>query len=217
MEKITNSIASKIASELEFDENKREVVAYGTFAILHTIVSISLVAIFGAVFGVALEALTISFTTSVLRKYSGGVHASSPGRCAAIGTILCIGQALLIVLLAPRVNVVIAIILGIIVFVISIYLVLRLAPVDSTAKPIKREEKRKQMRRCSIYILVTYFVFAVTLIVLYHVTNNFRFITFTLCIYIGILWQVFTLTKIGHKAVNNLDRFFICIFSIIRR
>lgn len=217
MEKITNSIASKIASELEFDENKREVIAYGTFAILQTIISISLVAIFGALFGVALEALIISFTTSILRKYSGGVHASSPGRCAAIGTILCIGQALLIVLLAPRVNVVIAIILGIMVFAISIYLVLRLAPVDSTAKPIKREEKRKQMRRCSIYILSTYFVLVTLLIMLYAITNNSRLIVFDLCIYIGIAWQVFTLTKLGHKAVNNLDRSFIYIFSKIRR
>ena len=99
MEKLSNNIANKVASELTLDENNREVIAYGTFALIQMLLSITLVFLFGLLFHVAFEALIISFTGSILRKYSGGVHASSPGICTFIGTIVCVGQAVLISLL----------------------------------------------------------------------------------------------------------------------
>ena len=78
MEKLSNNIANKVALELSLDDDNREVIAYGTFALIQMLFSIILVFLFGLLFHVAFEALIISFTGSILRKYSGGVHASSP-------------------------------------------------------------------------------------------------------------------------------------------
>ena len=37
---------------------------------------------------------------------------------------------------------------------------------------------------------------------------------YSLCIYVGVLWQVFTLTKAGHVIVKIIDSLFIKIFTL---
>ena len=166
--KLTDNIAEKVGSELDLDNDRKEVIAYGTFALLHTMLSIVLVIIFGLLFGVLTEALIVSFTISILRKYSGGAHASSPGTCAIIGTVVSIGQALLISsVMTSLINLKLFILLGLLIFVWSYYIIFKLAPVDSVAKPIKTQKKRERMKKGSILILDAYLVIIVLNIIMY--------------------------------------------------
>jgi PiT family inorganic phosphate transporter len=91
--RISESIANKISSELNLDKDNREVIAYGAFALLQTLLSILLVAALGALFHVVTEALIVSFAISILRKYSGGVHASSSDSCSIIGAFISVKVA----------------------------------------------------------------------------------------------------------------------------
>ena len=68
IEEVCRNISDYIAIELNLDEEKKSVINYGIFAFIHMIICIVLVAFFGAIFNVFLEALIISFTTSILRK-----------------------------------------------------------------------------------------------------------------------------------------------------
>lgn len=206
MERLANNIANKLAGELNLDRNNREVIAYGAFAILQMVFSIILVTIFGWLFHVAFEALIISFTASILRKYSGGVHASSPAICTLIGIIVCVGQAILIsFLIGSGVNLNVFIMLGAVIFIWSYYIIYKLAPVDSAAKPIVKEEKRKRMKRGSILVLSAYLFFAILFIMLYINTVQRKFVFYVLCLYSGILWQAFTLTAPGHLLIGKID------------
>ncbi len=209
MEKLSRVFAEKIALELNLDINKKEVITYGMFVLLQMILSIALVIIFGSVFNVLIEALIISFTTSILRKYSGGVHANSSGACIVIGTIICIGQAFIIkVLTGYDINLNLNIIVGSLIFIWSYYTVYKLAPVDSPAKPIKKESKRKRMRKGSIIILTAYLIIVIISLVMYSYTGDRNFIKYYSCIYIGVLWQVFTLTTYGHFIMKKIDALF---------
>jgi len=209
MEKLSRVFADKIALELNLDINKKEVIAYGMFALLQMVLSIALVIIFGSVFNVLIETLIISFTTSILRKYSGGVHANSSGACIIIGTIICIGQAFIIkVLTGYDINLNLNIIVGSLIFIWSYYTVYTLAPVDSPAKPIKKEAKRKRMRKGSIIILTAYLIIVIISLIMYSYTGDRNFIKYYLCIYIGVLWQVFTLTTYGHFIMKKIDALF---------
>ena len=206
MEKLSNNIAAKVASELTLDEDNRAVIAYGTFALIQMLFSITLVFLFGSLFHVAFEALIISFTASILRKYSGGVHASSPGICTFIGTIVCVGQAGLISLLINSVfNLKLIIILGAVIFIWSYYIIYKLAPVDSASKPIVKEEKRKRMKKGSIILLSLYLIITVFLILFYISSVERKLLVYALCLYAGVLWQVFTLTEPGHLLIGNID------------
>ncbi|WP_298842498.1 accessory gene regulator ArgB-like protein [Clostridium sp.] len=208
MEKLSNNIANKVASELSLNNDNKEVIAYGSFAIMQMLFSIILVFIFGMIFHVALEALIISFTGSMLRKYSGGVHASSPGNCNFIGIVVCVGQAMLVsFLISPLVNLKLIIILGVVIFIWSYYIIFKLAPVDSVAKPIVKVEKRNRMKKGSIILLSVYLVITVFFILLYISNGEKKLLFYALCLYLGILWQTFTLTTPGHLLVGNVDNF----------
>jgi len=208
MEKLANKIANKVASELSLDQDNREVIAYGTFALIQMLFSIILVFIFGIVFHVAFEAIIISFAGAILRKYSGGVHASSPGICTFIGTFICVGQAVLLsLLLNSLVNLKLILIPGVVIFIWSYYIIYELAPVDSDSKPIVKEEKRRRMKKGAIILLSIYLIITIIFILLYVSTGERNFILYTLCLYSGILWQVFTLTNPGHLFMGKVDSF----------
>lgn len=218
MEKISDRIADKIALELKYDNNKKEIIAYGTFALLHTFISVFLTIVFGYLFGVVIEAIIISFTVSILRKYSGGVHASSSSNCTIIGLIICIGQASIISLIADlKIEFNIVLISLLMTFVWTCYIIYKLAPVDSPAKPIKREEKRKRMKKRSLITLIIYFIIVVFIMILYLKFKKRKFLTYTLCIGGGVLWQSFTLTKEGHLVLSKMDSFFNYIIKKVRK
>ncbi|MFL0267668.1 accessory gene regulator ArgB-like protein [Candidatus Clostridium radicumherbarum] len=213
MERITNNVAAKIAGELKLDNDNREIIAYGIFAIVDIAFSIFLVIIFGLLFHVTYEALIISFTGSILRKYSGGAHASSPGKCATIGTVICLGLALFFkFLLGYIITLRVLFILGIVIFVISYYLIYKLAPVDSPSKPIKKKEKKDRMKKGSIFVLSSYLLLVIISSIIYFYTKNKNFMVYSLCVYGGSMWQVFTLTKAGHSTVHSMDKFLSKIF-----
>ncbi|MCB2339196.1 accessory gene regulator ArgB-like protein [Clostridium estertheticum] len=208
MEKISNNIANKVALALSLDDDNREVISYGVFALMQTFFSVILVFIFGLLFNVAFEALIISFTAAILRKYSGGVHASSPGNCTFIGTIVCVGQAILISLLLNfLVDFKLVITLEVVIFIWSYYIIHKLAPVDSIAKPIVKEEKRNRMKKGSIILLSIYLAITVLLILLYISSGEKKLMFYVLCLYSGILWQTFTITYPGHLLVGKVDLF----------
>ncbi|MCM8710257.1 accessory gene regulator B family protein [Clostridium sp. SYSU_GA19001] len=218
MEKLADNIAKKISLELKLDSDRKEVIAYGTFALLHTLLSIILVIIFGAVLNVMVEALIISFAISILRKYSGGVHASSPGICASVGTVITLILAVFICFgLNSYISLNLIFASGLICFFWSYYIIIKLAPVDSPAKPIKTQKKRERMKKGSIFILAVYAVIVLLNIYLYMYTKEKRFLIFSLCIYSGTVWQAFTLTTQGHTALKKLDSFLNQLITLLRR
>lgn len=212
-----NNIATKIAKELNLDNDNKEVIAYGMFAIANIMLSIALIMIFGAIFNVFIEALIISFTASVLRKYSGGAHASSPRSCAVIGTFIAVGQALVVLFIAKYIlNIFVIILLGFITFSLSYYLIDKLAPVDSLAKPIRTIAKKSKMKKGSIFILIIYIVIILINLFLYIHTMKYDFLIYSLCIYVGTVWQCFTLTTVGHDTINKIDFFLNKILRVKR-
>jgi accessory gene regulator B len=217
MERLSSNIATKIAEELKLSEDQKEVIAYGTFALIQTIVSIIIFIIFGSIFNVLVEVLIISFTTSILRKYSGGIHASSPGICTTIGTVICIAQGWLVkFVLGPWLDYKFSIIIGIIIFSWSYYMIYRLAPVDSPAKPIKTEKKRQRMKKRCYFLLGIYLVITAINMFLFYITMNINYIIYSSGIYVGIVWQVFTLTKLGYLTLGIVDTFLYKVLNNIR-
>lgn len=215
IECISKNIATKVASELNLDKNKREVIAYGTFALFQMIYSIAIVGILGYIFQVGVEALIISFVGSILRKYSGGAHATSPGRCALIGAIICIGQAMLFkFIISLKISLNMILLLGILVFIWSYYIIYKLAPVDSAAKPIKKKEKRTRLKKGSIVILSVYLIITLFILMLYTRIGERSLLIYILSMYGGIAWQMFTLTEKGHLILYKIDAFLRYISNI---
>ena len=196
VEKLCKRLSSFISKELDLEKDKEAVVNYGIFSLIQIFMSIGLVIVFGLIFGVLIEALIASFTGSLLRKSSGGVHADSPGKCTAIGTVMCVG----IGLISKKIDISISlmILIEICIFIWSYIIIFKYAPIDSLAKPIKKEEKRMKLKKASIVILTIHLIIITLNTILFHLSGEEKYIVYSLCMCFSIIWQVFSLTKSAH-------------------
>ncbi|MDU1279265.1 MULTISPECIES: accessory gene regulator ArgB-like protein [Clostridium] len=213
LELLCKNISYNLKKELNLDDDKRSIIEYGLYAVIHMLISILSVAIFGKIFGVMYEALIISFVEAILRKYSGGVHASTPFNCILIGIIVAVVPAYLIKSINLNINYIVFI--GAILYITSLIIIYKLAPVDSPNKPIKKEQKIKKLKKSSLIVLSIYMIIVCYNIIMYYISDSQTFLIYSVCIYAGILWQVFTLTKYGHILVGILDSLLIKIMKMI--
>ena len=177
---------------------------YGAINLLQTINAILWVIIVGFFTGTLYETFLCSITSSTLRKYSGGVHASSPIRCAIIGatTSGLFGIFVNRIFYKSNINIVIA--FCIFSIITSLIIVIRNAPVDCIQKPIDYESKIIFKRKSIILIaLITIVIIAIFFINIGHYCHIF--IKSMASISIGILWQSFTLTKMGIGLLTKVD------------
>lgn len=203
IEALSDKLAKILKDELKLEEEKYEVVKYGLFSFIYIFTSIVLVTLIGGIFGVLIEALFISFTISLLRKSSGGAHSNSEFNCTIIGIVISVVPAIIINNFQYESK--FLYILGVIIFIISFIGAYKLAPVDSPNKPIRTPKKIKRLRKQTFIILGTYLLLAI----FFTTTNNYINIVNTnnlvMCLYTGIIWQIFTLTKLGHKFIYIID------------
>lgn len=206
IESFSKKFSEYISRELDLDKDRCEIINYGFISLIQTLLSIILVALGGILFRVLIESLLVAFTISTLRKSSGGVHASTPRKCAIFGAIISIGIAILCRNI--EVNIILSIFVGIFIFIYSTYTVYKLAPVDSEKKPIRSENKIKRLKRKSLLIIFLYLIIIVINYILCIWGDKVNIISYNLCIYFGMLWQVFSLTSNGHKFVRKIDLLF---------
>ncbi|ABR35303.1 accessory gene regulator ArgB-like protein [Clostridium beijerinckii] len=206
---LTEKIATKIGNNaklfLNVNEEQEQIIVYGAINLFQMLFAILWVIIAGLLFGVFYEALIFSISASILRKYSGGVHASSPSRCVIIGTFSAVLAGILINNIFYSINSInVAVISGAII-IFAFITVFRNAPVDSIKKPIKNIETRKQFKRKSIF---TIFIFSFIIIILFMLNEKFSelyYIKLIESISVGVLWQTITLTKNGINFLNKVD------------
>ena len=96
IEKASRAIASKTADILNLDEDRQEILEYGALNFLQTLLSVALIILFGILANSLLQILVLSLTAALLRQYSGGVHATSPYRCAALSVMIFGGLSLFV-------------------------------------------------------------------------------------------------------------------------
>jgi len=209
MEKLVRKQASKMAASLGYDAEKEAVVAYGLIAIVQICITLALVLIFGLIVGAPLEAMIVCLSVSILRKYSGGVHADNAEFCTTFSVIYCtitavLSKWLIVAYSAFPMALAIAII-----YVAAFAIAIRYVPVDSPNKPIKTEKKIKRMRKGSFIILAVYFALSALFYALSFQTPAYRSLGISMLF--GVAWQVLTLTPIGaillHK-LNDLPKYF---------
>lgn len=205
MERFSKNIAKEISQTLQYDTEKEAVIAYGLLGILQLLTNIGLTLLLGFFFGVPMQALFLSFTVSLLRRFSGGAHASSLNLCTIVGLVYSIAFAKTSVFLASHVDSLwLPLVFGLLSLFASWVTVALRAPVDSPKKPIRSAAKKQRMRRGSFSILALYTILFIVLFILgcYQLT----FLSFGYSLVFGVLWQTFSLTPTGIRFLSNLDK-----------
>ncbi len=205
MEQLANKVANKIASELSYPEEQKQVIAYGLIAIFQTLLMTIIVLVLGAILNIFIESAILCFAVSILRKYSGGAHASSIVSCTTIGVVFCIGFGMTCKALgAITMPWILLLGLCMLVFTFAFYIAIKNAPVDSPNKPIRTEQKKKKMKTATILLLFVYMV--VSAILLFNDSRSPIFVSALLSLLLSIVWQMGSLTKPGKVFLEGLDR-----------
>lgn len=216
IEKLSNSLAKSLGEYLEYSEEQISVLAYGLYGLLQTIFSIFLVIVLGFLLGVMLESLVISFSIAILRKFSGGAHATSAERCLILGTLFAILGALLGHLIFNFIAPPILYYIEFLLFMWSFYTIYKYAPVASPNKPIKSTIKHSRLKQRSILVTSIYFVINIMLL-FFSIFMESSYVIYSICLTLGMSWQVFTITKSGHRVAQFLDHVLINISNIITK
>jgi len=205
MEKSAEKISVKIAGETSCSKERQEVIEYGIIVILQTVVVAFFVLIPALLLGIFLQTFTFLVCVSFLRRFSGGVHASSISTCTIVSVVSCLGFGYLAKFFSSLLNGSSAIyILGGITFLTGFIISYIKVPVDSPNKPIKNIKKIKELKIKSILILAIYFTISLILVINF-IDNNI-----VMGLYYSVLfatiWQSFSLTYAGQSLLSKTDR-----------
>jgi len=210
IESISSKIALKIKVDMNLDQENYEVIKYGLYAFFQMIFSIATIILIGLIFNVAMEAFIISLAISILRRSSGGVHASNELNCAIIGAITSVVPAIFIKKI--EFNLMSISIYILISMIISLILLYKLAPVDSKNKPINSKKKLERLKRGSLITLGIYMILIIINILIGVISNSRFLINVGIAIAYGSLWQSYTLTKSCHNLYKLMDSILIKTF-----
>ncbi|MHC6178730.1 accessory gene regulator ArgB-like protein [Clostridium sp. JNZ X4-2] len=204
-ERLAVSLGKKARTILNTDREKEQIIVYGAVNLLQTIFSILWVVIVGFILGVLYEALIFSASASLLRKYSGGVHASSPNRCIIFGTVVSAAAGLLVDRFLYIFS--FSAVMGISLFCMAaaFIIVFLKAPVDSIQKPITNENMKKMFKKNSIMTIVIFSIIIIILCLFYNSSYKLYYLKIIGCISLGTLWQSMTLTDRGTAAFKKAD------------
>lgn len=206
IEDISLNLSNKLGDRLNKTDEEKSVLNYGLFTILHIAVSLLLTVVVGILTGLLLESLVILFCSAMMKKYSGGVHASSPKICTTIGAILCLGLAILCRVLVDNLNINKLIIIVCIGFIICYLIIYKRCPLPSKNKPMKKESTRRLLRKKAFNLVNTYIIISFILGSIAAITNNYIIKTIMVSILLGLAMQMLALTETGIKLILAVDK-----------
>jgi len=178
---------------LDYNEDKREIIAYSIETALLFILGSLLIILLGYTLNALLTTVFAAIFGGLLRRVSGGAHFNTPIKCLVFGSVIYsfIGFSAKKLVGYNLTNKYIFIFI----LLISFFIVAFLAPVDSEAKPIHSSSLRIKLKTSSIVLVIVLFV-------LVSLTNN-RLLSVSAVL--GVAYQSITLMPIfNRKEVNRL-------------
>ena len=148
-----SNIASKVVKKLidhsVIDDTEQELYVYGFFILISQILYFTLTIMFGILLDIVLESVIFYVAFQFIRRYAGGIHASSELKCEIV-TTTSIFLCLLCIKLCEINNIQMPILVLTIIAAVSIFI---LCPLDTPEKPLTKEEY-KYFRKISWVILL---------------------------------------------------------------
>lgn len=206
MKKLARKFSEKIAIQLQYDEVKQDIIAYGLFAFFQLMVIGTVITVIGLIWHMFYESLTAFICVGLLKKSTGGAHSNSAYACTIISIVMILIFAAASRFLFSFHNYVFNICVSIIIYSTSLIVFIKTVPVDTPNKPITKTEKIKRLRKQSFFILTLYIL--ASLILNYYSSVYLRFINISYSIFLSVVWQTLMLTKYGAQFIKAIDKIF---------
>lgn len=146
---LASRVVKKLIDSSAIEDTEQELYIYGFFVLLSQILFFTVTVILGILLGIVLESAVFYVAFQFIRRYAGGIHASSELKCE-LATATSIFLCLLCVKFCEMYNAqaVILALTG-----LASFCILFLCPLDTPEKPLTEKEK-KYFRKISWAILL---------------------------------------------------------------
>ncbi|OCL28475.1 hypothetical protein U472_00890 [Orenia metallireducens] len=181
----------------DYSDDEREIMGYGLRMILVTIIDLLAVVVLGGIVGVPGLAVTTVISIGIIRRFSGGFHASTVLRCALLGAVVSVGSGLLADYLAVSIDREIIFILLWMVLLVGAILIYCYTPAGVKEKPLTSLPKRVRLK---IYSFVVFFI---VLVIDFSLYLTLEVDSYVLSSLFGVIWQMFTITPLAYKLFNK--------------
>ena len=186
-ENISNKLTEVITNELNYNEDKKEIIAYAIETALLFVLGLFFLILLGYYFNALMPTIIAAIFGGSLRRVSGGAHFVTPLKCLAFGSIAysCIGVLANQLVDYDLTNMYVLILS----LFVSLLLVAFLAPVDSEAKPIHSSSLKLKLKISSIVFVI------ISFLVITFVDNKLIGVSVVL----GVVYQSLTLLPIFNR------------------
>lgn len=196
----SKKIARSLASTNNLTAEKEEVITYALELLILNLLNLVVTLLVGFVLGVLPETLVCVFTVMVFRQLAGGAHSNSPWRCLLVTASVLPLLALAAHMLADKSQVFINI-LSLIIIVVAFFVINKFAPADTPEAPCVSPQRRKKMKKLSLFALAIFSFFIVVLsFPFFDLVANVK-----LSIVFALAWISFILTPYGYLIMSYLD------------
>lgn len=146
---IASKVTKKLIDKSVIADTEQELYVYGFFILISQILYFTLTMIFGVLLDIVLESIIFYIAFQFIRRYAGGIHASSELKCE-IATTTSIFLCLLCTKLCETNNIQMPILVLTSIATVFIFV---FCPLDTPEKPLTKEEC-KYFRKISWVILL---------------------------------------------------------------
>ncbi len=146
-------LTSRLGKRGYLPDSEEEIVAYGLFSLLSKLMYAVICLIAGLVFGICVESMIFYAIFLFIKKYGGGFHASTEGRCMIISTAEIL-LSVCFVFFALREPVVLK--SGALASAAAYIIICILSPAAAKEKPLDNAEKIRYREHSIIRVTLTF-------------------------------------------------------------
>lgn len=206
MLRLCRNLSTYIAATLSLDEDRRQVMEYGLVGLTQMLVILILSLLIGVPLHFAPEAVILFFGVGLLRRNTGGAHSQTLAGCTILSVLsICAMSALCRHVLIDLDSPWLLAALQLLCSLLSFSQVYRKVPMDSPNKPIVKPEKIKRLRRNSFLTVAICNLISIALFL----WGGRRGISLGFSVNCAVLWQMFTLTRVGVLLIHVADNLFV--------
>ena len=146
--RITSGVVEKLTDSTTISDTEKELYLYGFFILISQILYFIITIIMGILLDIVSLSIVFYISFQFIRRYAGGIHASSELKCEIISTtsifisLLCVKSNVMFNIQIP--TLILTLFASIVIFI--------LCPLDTPEKPLTKEELR-YFRKISLIVL----------------------------------------------------------------
>ncbi|RNC29841.1 MAG: Accessory gene regulator protein B [Candidatus Dichloromethanomonas elyunquensis] len=193
LSEISQHLSDTITRELNYTDEKREIVAYGLESLFLSIIGFLAILLVAFSFNALIPTVIAAGFGGLLRKTSGGAHMNTPLKCLTFGAIIysILGVISQLIVKYHFYDFKISLII----MVICLMTVTYLAPVDCESKPIISPKLRRNLKFISIsFVILSFFIVLLN--------NN---VLINTSVVLGISYQTLTLLPVFNIKKKKED------------